>query len=95
MSYEIDNRPRYVPAYVMTLKGMQQVSGVVSYPASGHPDKCPIVATMVAVHVQVPNSAGRWYGVDKAWINSELRMVVQGFNAKFEELAAWTVCEQP
>jgi len=90
----MDLVPRYAPLIVMTAHaGYQHVTGSRAYPPQQHPAKCPLVNDCTAVELVTPNGS-RWYGVRSAWINSELRMVVTGFSAKFEEMAKWEVCKQ-
>ena len=83
-----DTTPRYAPDVVMTIKGRSQVTGSRFCPAGTHPDKCPIRADWPALELRTIHGS-RWYGCQKAYINSELRMVVVGFPAGFEEMAAW------
>jgi len=83
-----DETPRYAPDVVTTLRGRQPVIRAIAHPAGQHPTNCPLIKDCVALEL-VTTAGSRWYGVERAWINSELRMVVKGFNARFEEMAAW------
>ena len=79
---------KFAPERVMTLRGILPVSGWRSYPPGQHPALCPIVGDLTAL--EVCTAAGsRWYGVKRAWIGSDLRMRVQGFNPRFEGMMAW------
>jgi hypothetical protein len=42
----------------------------------------------------VTRHGSRWWGFERAWINSELRMVVQGFPAADELRSRWERCEE-
>lgn len=85
----IDNQPRYAPEIVMTVKGKRPVVQAIAYPPNAHPEKCPLISDCVALELVTDIGVSRWYGCQHAEINSELRMVVTGFNAGFEEMAAW------
>lgn len=85
---QLDTTPRYVPA--ATVCRAQKVPVIASsiHPAGQHPPECPLHKDTAALELKTP-AGSRWYGVSDGWINSELRMVVQGFPAAFEEMAAW------
>src|SRR5206468_12138826 len=91
-----DETPRYAPDKVMVVNGSRHgYAPVVAYrahPPNAHPIGCPLVSDCTALEL-ITASGSRWYGCDRAWINSELRMAVQGFPARFEEIATWTPCE--
>lgn len=92
---EMDRVPRYAPSEVM--KAGHGRLPVLSYrvhpPVSDPKDRnAPIVASMTALEC-VTSAGSRWYGCERAWINSELRMVVSGFDARFEEMGRWEKCE--
>ena len=89
---ELDNTPRYVPDKVMTVTGVRKVIRVTSFPPGTHP-KSPIINTLTDVEVTTDNKQSRWYGVERCYINSELRFVVVGFNRRFEEISKWEVCK--
>lgn len=80
---------KYVPDTIMTFDGYQPVKEVIAFQPNQHPSSSPIKRTLTAVKVMTDNGNVRWYGFGKAWINSELRMVVESFNPKFEEVSKW------
>lgn len=96
MNYDYDMIPRYTPSTVyMFVSGVPMCVPVIG--ATFHPTapegSCirkgtPCIELKTKYH-------SRFYGCQKGWINSELRMVVQGFNARFEEMAKWEVCNNP
>ena len=51
----------------------------------------PIRDDMTALEC-VTDYGSRWYGIDKGWINSELRMVIQGTNKKDTARMNWPEC---
>jgi hypothetical protein len=89
---DLDYTPRYTPKFVIIAKVMKlmPVEGVVSYPPGQHPDKCPLVPECVAVELRT-SGGSKWYGVKNAYINSELRFVVEGFPRRFKEMSKWEV----
>lgn len=87
-SADLDRTPRYAPDEVRTVYGRGRVIGIASYPPDSHPANCPLVKDCVALELR-STKGSRWYGVEKAYINSELRMVVIGFSAGFEEMQKW------
>lgn len=77
---------RYAPTRVMTTRGYQPVVRVVWHPP-GH-RQGPIVKNMGALELVTPVGS-RWYGAMSGAINAELRMVVAGYPARFEEMNRW------
>ena len=96
-SVDFDCTPRYAPDTVVIFSNGRacraQVIGSVFYPAGTAPKGCPIRVDWNALELKTLYGS-RWYGCESAKINSELRMVVVGFPASFEEMAAWKVCTQ-
>ena len=94
----LDNIPRYAPSRVIIVTPYGAYDAPVLYfrahPPKSHPVACPLRQDCTAVEL-VTRYGSRWYGCAKAWINSELRMVVQGFDSRFEEMNAWTKVEKP
>lgn len=81
---------RIVPETIQTLThGVRPVVRVVAHPPSAHRPGCPIKAELTAVQVIPDIGPSRWYGCDKAWIGSDLRMHVFGFDGRFSELRNW------
>lgn len=88
----LDMTPRYAPDQVITVRAMRLVP-VTSYrvhPAGSH-NASPINNDMIAVEL-VTDYGSRWYGCERAHINSELRLVVIGFPSRDEVRRAWEVC---
>lgn len=90
-----DITPRYVPDTVLVFKNcytaMTVVTSTLFLPAGMDRKKCPIRSDWNALELRTTRGS-RWYGCRDAHINSELRMVVTGFEAGFEEMSAWEVC---
>jgi hypothetical protein len=95
----LDITPRYVPDTMLLFSRVTgnpvrtAVTGSVFHPAGTAPKECAIRIDCNALEVRTAHGS-RWYGCQKAYINSELRMVVVGFPAGFEEMAAWKVCKR-
>jgi hypothetical protein len=84
---------KVVPDYVRTAANtVEWVSFVFIHPPNTHPPESPIKRELTAVQV-VTDSATRWYGFEEAWIGSDLRVHVKGFDPRFEEVAAWADAE--
>lgn len=93
MDSELDMTPRYTPKTILTAKAgfgysNYPVISVIAHPVGAHPAKCPLIEDCVALEL-ISHYGSRWYGVKEAYINSELRMIVIGFNARFEEMQKW------
>ena len=86
-----DLTPRYVPDTVMTLHGMQPVTGTRFYPVGTHPASCPIRADMGVLEMRVPFGSSCWHGCQRAYINAELRMVIVGIDVRNEVIRKWPV----
>lgn len=85
-----DMTPRYAPNKVMTLQnGLQPVTQSVFYPAGSHPKNCPIKPSMGVLALTAVTGQTRYYGCDRAYINSELRMVVVGCDNRDEIRTKW------
>ena len=86
---EISMVPRYAPTEVMLARaGIQPVISFVVHPPNSH--KSAIRSDMTALELITPYGS-RWYGVEHAYINSQLRMVVVGTNRKDEVRMRWKV----
>lgn len=83
---DLDTSWRYAPAEVMTRYGRLPVLRAVFHNAGAH--KGPIAPEMGALEL-ITEKGSRWYGFQRGMINAELRMIVSGFNPRFEEVAAW------
>ena len=94
----MDTTPRYIPDRVMIVSpgfmGAVRVHSARAHPPNAHPAECPIRADVTALEL-VTAYGSRWYGCERAWINSELRMCVSGFDERFEEMRAWPNATNP
>lgn len=88
-------KPRYVPKKHMCHKhGSQIMIGTKAVPPSARvPGDAPIVSEMTLLTVDLACGCRRFYGVEKAWITSRLRMAAQGgfINSKNELAKAWQI----
>lgn len=57
--------------------GTFPVTRVEAFPPGQHPARTPIVASMTAVRITTPAGV-RWLGCARAYIDSNLRMAVEG-----------------
>lgn len=89
-----DRKPRYAPTHTV-VRGLVNVpvSSYHTYLPGQHPKGCPLTDDCVALELRTAYGS-RWWGVEKAWINSELRMVVSGFPARDELRSRWEVCTE-
>lgn len=86
---DIDMTPRYAPTRVYIHgHGEVPVIQAVVHPAGSH--KGPIVSHMKALELRTSHGS-RWYGVEDAYINPQLRMVVVGTNRRDEVRMKWPV----
>ena len=87
-----DFKPRYAPENVIVVVGggfrLCPVKRFVFHPAGAHPKGCPLVSSVGALELQTEGGS-RWYGCERAYINSELRMVVVGANSWDESRMRW------
>lgn len=81
---------QYAPTEVFADRRRQLVIESLYHPAGTHP-KSPIDNAMGALELVTPSGARRWYGVDEAMINSELRMIVRGHDTRDEVRHRWQV----
>ena len=87
-----DLTPRYAPAQVMTvLHGMQPVVSYRFHPMGQHPEQSPIRSDMGVLRLVTVTGDSRWYGCQRAYINSELRMVVIGTDVRDKVRREWPV----
>ena len=89
---ELDMTPRYAPEVVTTIRGRFPVSSYCVYPPNGAPENSPIRRDMTTVEFQTAGGS-RWYGCERAYINSELRLVVVGTDTRDEVRMKWQVCK--
>ena len=64
----------------------------VIHPPNNHPKECPLVKECTAIEF-VTEYGSRWWGVGRAWINSELRVVATGFDVRNELVNKWEVAK--
>ena len=90
----IDRIPRYAPSHVIIASRMKllPVLRYITHPPNQHPAKCPIKPEYTVLECQT-EAGSRWYGCERAWINSEIRVVVVGFDARDEVRSKWTVAK--
>lgn len=88
-----DMQPRYAPESVLVdHDGRMVFAPVLSWRIHAPGTHTgPLVKSCTALEM-VTAHGSRWWGVDKGWINSELRMVVQGFDDRNEILRSWKPC---
>lgn len=82
----MDRTPRYVPDQIVVHGGLRPVVGCTAYPRG----QAPITWIDAPVVLEVRTDRGsRWFGVERAYINSCLRMVVSGINEQDEVRMRW------
>ena len=80
---------KWAPNAVLILqRGIIPVTQTVAYPPGNHPTGCPIKGSLVAVELRT-DCGSRWYGFERAWIDSHLRMRCSGWNQRNELVASW------
>jgi len=84
----IDRKPRYAPTQTIVAARRVPVTSWRAHPPGTHPKGCPLIPNCTALELVTPLGS-RWWGVEKAWINSELRMVVSGFPERCEIRRSW------
>lgn len=86
-----DMTPRYAPTEVMSIKhGIVPVRTWKIHPPETH-FWSPLVNDMTALEC-VTEHGSRWYGIERGYINSELRMVIEGTNPRDEVRMKWEEC---
>lgn len=63
------------------------ITGSVAYPPGWAPKQSPILPSLWTVEVRT-TAGSRWYGTEKAWIGSDLRMHML-VNPRDEVLRGW------
>lgn len=86
---------RYAPDVVLLWRDgkacLEPVLKTIAHPTGSH-DSSPIRNDLVAVEL-VTSVGSRWYGCTKAYIDSRLRMVLEGLNDRDEVVRKWEVVE--
>lgn len=90
---DLDMTPRYVPTVMRCIDGWYPVRDYIAYPPNTHPEGCPIKSEYTALACRTEGGV-RWFGVVRAYINSELRMVVEGINSRDEVRMSWPICRR-
>jgi len=94
---ERDTTPRYAPSETLIIvHGKARILPVIRYrmfPPGTHPDGCPLISDCTALEL-VTDAGSSWWGVERAWINSELRAVVAGFPSTNELIACVGSCAE-
>lgn len=83
-----DRTPRYAPAEVILAGFRLPVLQYVVHPAGR--EGGPIYRELPKLEL-VTAHGSRWYGILRGYINSELRMVVEGTNPRDEVRMGWEV----
>ena len=87
---------RYAPNHVFIVSKGKMINAPVlrhiAHPPNAHPKQCPLVPECTAIEF-ITAYGSRWWGCDKAWINSELRMVASGFDMRNELVNKWDICD--
>ena len=87
-----DRTPRYVPSTIYCKGATVPVLRVIAHPP-GTAKGAHIVPHLTAVEL-VTERGSRWFGFENAQINSELRMIVSGFDGRDEVRSKWEVCKR-
>jgi hypothetical protein len=92
---DLDMTPRYAPTKILFFRKGKAIFApviqAISHPPGNHPADCPIKTTMTALELRTEYGS-RWFGCERAYINSELRMVVEGTNKLDEIRMKWPIC---
>jgi hypothetical protein len=88
-SERMDRKPRYAPRTVFILgSGNVPVLRYIAHPPGHHPQGCSIHSELFALELRT-EFGFRFFGFEKAFINSELRMVVSGFSGADYVRSRW------
>jgi hypothetical protein len=91
MRQTLDMTPRYLPEVLGSVGGPGKVYKAMAFPPGEHPPACPLIPECTAVCAWLDNGRLRWFGCEKAYIDSHLRMVVVGTNPLDEIRMKWEV----
>ncbi len=80
---------RLVPEVILCSGEYLPVQGIRAYPHGQHPSRALLVTTVQTAVEVVTANGSRWFGFDRAWIGSDLRMHVDGYDARNEVIAGW------
>lgn len=89
MSPGFDDVHRYLPSVLRTCVGNRAVVRSIAHPPGTHPAHCPIRADLWCVEAQTDGGGSRWFGCERAYIASDLCMVVVGHPERDEVRARW------
>jgi hypothetical protein len=91
---EIDRERRYMPSIIVCKAKWVDVQEWIIHPVGHKPTGCPLSLAKGWCIVEAKTERGsRFFSFEGAAINSELRMVVWGFNAGDEVLRNLAKCE--
>jgi hypothetical protein len=86
-------KDKWVPEVMLALNpqtGQHEYSPVISVLAHAPGHKvAPIRTECTAVEITLANGGKRYFGFERAWIDSHLRMRVSGYDERNELVAAW------
>ncbi len=92
---DLDMTPRYAPAQTIVFgrEGAyaEPVEQYIAHPVGAHPKNCPIAPGWTVLEMRTRHGV-RWFGCMRAYINSELKMVVVGTSPRDEVRMKWPVC---
>jgi hypothetical protein len=80
---------KLIPHELMTIKGRSAVDKYIAHQPNSK-EHGPIKAELTAVECICVNGERRWFGFERAYITSALRMAVSGWNPRFEEVQGWS-----
>ena len=83
----MDALERIAPELVICRGRWQPVMQTIAHPPGTHADS-PIRNELTAVELRTPVGS-RWYGFERAWIGSDLRMHVSPINPRDEVVYKW------
>jgi hypothetical protein len=89
----LDMSPRYAPKIIICKTAWVPVLRYVAHPKGAKPEGCPLIVNADDMALECVTERGsRFFICKRAWVNSELRMVVEGTNRRDEVRMAWPIC---
>lgn len=80
---------KWTPTTTIMFNGVRvPVRCTIAHNPGNHPEGCPIVPNLYAVEL-VTEQGSRWWGFERASIDSHLRMRVSGYSPKNEIVMGW------
>ena len=80
---------RLIPETTICKGERVPVLSVRAYPQGSHPSRAPLSSRVQVMVEMVTPLGSRWWGFDRAWIGSDLRMHVDGYDARNEIVRGW------